>query len=338
MQNKKGVAGSSIALWIIAIVFIVGIGFFINFAVRQTGIDEQTPEERAVETGNAPDLVQIKARTIDKETDDTQVSTTLYAWNPKEPTKMLANGKTTSATAGTDTTIDGVVVGDELELTAFSNATYYGGILSGDKGTLSNIKKTITREGETIEVPVHAIMAGGMSIKVYDASSENERYSKACVDADALTNLTLVAGESDDLDAIEIKVNASQKSYYFDSIVFDTPASTNIDDITVSGMDETTEAVKFLKDKQNYRFQPTGGVPVFLREYQKYKTGAVKVKASATDPDDEYVDVYFLDRQQYKSVNGATAGSIQWGVENDKQTEQDIGHHYLESCMTFGVQ
>jgi len=321
-MNRKGINGLGVAL-IIFMIFVSLGGSFLGYRywqTTQTALELKTPEERAVQEGIATSLVSVKARTIDKETNNAQVSTTLYAWLKSEPTKQLSNGQTTSATAGTDTTISNVVVGDTLVLAGFDNATYY------PDPTFT--EEVIEREGELIEVPVHAITTS-LEMKIYDAGSETDISSSA-----GAVNLSLGASETDDIDWFQVKVNSAQKSFYLDSVVFDVPANSNIANIQMEGITESTEKINFMKDTADYRFKLAE--PVFLREYQKWRSPSVVVTASGTDVTTEDVGVYFMDKQAYSSVN-KQPGAILWGVENDADTELDIGMHYKSADVQFGV-
>lgn len=332
---------------ILVLCAVVAVISLIYFNSVQTAIDK--PVAGACPSGTVlvgttcqsvsqtPSTVSLKIRAIDKETANVQVATTLFAWRTDDTTHMLSNGQTTSATAGTDTAVNGIVVGKTIAYVAFDNATYVGGKLSGDKGTLSFQEATIAEESPApLEAETHALITGGISVKIYDASTETTIGSQC---DNSPVNITLSSADQVEvIDWLEIEINATQKSIYFDSIVFDTPADSNIASITVDGMtDISGQKIMFLKDKQNYRFAPSA--PIFLHDFQTFKTGNIQVKASA-DVTTEDVDVYFIDRQEYKAVNtkdGHKAGEIVWGVENDKDTPEDIGHHYLNACAQFSV-
>ncbi len=327
---------TTVAVWILVVAVVGLLGLVGVNQFQQTAIDQVTPEEaKKEEAVTSGVLAQVRARTIDKESPtEAQVSTSFYAWDKAKPDTLIANGVSTSATAGTDTLVSGFVKGTTIEYTGFANSTYYGGELTGNKGTLKLQEIFIDDESETVEAQVHTIISQAQEIRISDASTETILDMGGGTGVgNSLINITLDSADAtEDIDWFRLKINQTDASFYLDSLVFDTPADSNIREITVEGMDPSSSKIEFLSDKQNFRFTPSGGNPIFLRDSQTFQTGLINLKSKANVVTED-VDVYFIDRQRFKSISNG----IKEGVENDAETELDIGAHSDLTRTQFSV-
>ena len=319
-QNKRGMNSATIAIWLM-VLLIAGIGgTYIWGQVKETALDEakakadaekKTAVETAVEVSDTikDQLISGSLRAIDKTAGvDAQASTTAYVWDQANKKTMLLNGATTSATAGTDTSVKTLIGGHIAEFVAFGNVTYYGGKLVGDKLQIQS--QEIDEQGEVLEADVYALLTTPLKVTITEAGSETVLDTGDSCD-NSLVNLTLSANQEDAIENFKFEVNASQKNFYFDSVIVDTPANSNIDSIKIPAMtsrkdDSTIGSVVFLKDSDNYRFVPKDG-KIFLKAYQSFNTGSVQIKAGGSDVVTEDVYVYFIDAQKYKAVNGYDA-------------------------------
>jgi len=317
MLNRKGNAtGVIVSGGVIA--FVLLFGFFIF--TTQTAIDEpQTEEEIAGAKALGTDVASVSVRTLDREDSagNLQVSTTVYGWKKDSPKTIVNNGVTTSATGGTDTSLKGWNTGDIAVLLGFGNNTFYGGKLVD--GKLVPQEFAIDEKSKVFELDVHRIIQLPQQVKIFDASAETDVENDDAIPSVSDVNITLDSEGSDSIDNLYFKINETNSSFYFNSIVFDTPADSNIKNIEVNGMVENTKSLQHFRDRQNYRFELSGGAK-FYRDGDELKTGSVKI-SSRQDVVTEDVGVYFVDQQWFVSASDG----IQMGAENDLEAEEDIG-------------
>ena len=344
-QNKRGINAVGFSAIGVLVVLVLFMSWYVYNGITQTALDKAQIKADAdakakTEAGQeAPvtikdTLVSGSLRTIDRTKDvESQVSTTAYLWDKVKKNVMLLNGASTSATAGTDTTVKNLIGGHTAEYVAFGNATYYGGKLID--GKLQIQSEPVTQQGQVFESDVYSIITTPLKITIDEAGSETIlQTGDGC--ATSLVNMSLVGSQTDEFENLKVTVNATQKNFYLDSVIIDTPANTNIQLIEVPAMVLNSEKVSFLGDSQNYRFTPKDGA-VFLKAYESFSTGVIRFTAKGTDPTTEDVDIYFTDRQKYKAIGGSDAGEIAEGPENDKTTQEDIGHNYIDGCTQVSI-
>ena len=211
--------------------------------------------------------------------------------------RLIADGTTLSATADTSVA---TTVGAHIYGVAFSSVWY---------GVPKEID--VSKEVEPFYLDVlenAATTAGNVNITTWKDSSN------------ANGNVTLGASQTDTWDKIRIKVNADQRAFNFKGIVFNMTSASNIDRVTVNGLELTTAPRRLsLTSSAEYFF----AVPEakLLRAWDVFDTGVVAFKATSTNPSEGF-DLLIVDEAYYRSVDRT---HIKKGVEDDQPTVADVG-------------
>lgn len=322
-MNKKGDAKQ--VIFLVATFLIVGLLSYLvyDLAIKETAL-EPTTEADIVLAKPDKDVVQVRARVLDKATSNrTQLAIPIYVWDKNNPTLMLTNAKTTSTTD--DTTLNGVTEGTTIQYVAFNNGTkgYYGGYLD-DKGKLNFQERFVgNEEGITLEADAYAIISNTPELRWKYAGTETILENHADSGSDeSKSNFSLdSADQTESVDWIRFKVNASDVTFYFDQFVFDTPASSNVVKIEMTGWSSADE-VKHMKDRDDFRFT-TSEYPKLIMEYESVQSGNIQFTSDA-DVTTENIDIFAIDRCPVQLTQGANSGKIVYATSSDSSPEADI--------------
>ena len=299
------------AILVIALLLIGGIGgtmvYYSRQTAMQTSVEDKTPAEISVES-NAGTLTQVKARTIDVEdASQSQVASTLYCWNKANPKVLISNGATTSATAGTDTTVSPVTIGSTIVCTAF-DSTYYGDV----------VEKVIETEGELIVVPVHAITSSLYIELNYQSTYATGGYT---LNASGMTaNAVFTFAQ------MKVKNNNTYSAFNLKGFAFDKVASSNVTDLVLGGsVVESSEKITRLSDTADWRFDLSEAK--LMRQYDELVFPSLVVEADGNGCDDAGADIITIrvfDEQQFKSAVSGTDAVLK-GVETNAPSPADVG-------------
>ena len=336
-MNKKGQKNTYLlVLLTFLVISVVGVGAWMVFKTPQTAVQPAvTPEQQtqaSIDT-NLGKTVSLKARAVDYASSSlTQVFPPLYCWNINAPTNLIEDAQS-MGTSG-DTSVDGISVGQTVKCVAFNNSY----------ASQEAQKTADVQSPPTLEIRVDRI-AIDMAIQMSKDAVVNSPTRGSA-------NLTIGSASTDSLDNMRIKNNGTNQVFNFYGVVFDTADSgTNLTLISMNAPLVRGSSLERLSGTSEFVWAgtPTGltgtrndnrgrNLPAgYIADGQYVDLGGVTVttKGSFSGANtEELVIVRLLDKAQYKAVQGALAGSIQTGAEDDASTRTNVGARDFDSSFS----
>ncbi|MCK9370203.1 hypothetical protein M0R04_09885 [Candidatus Dojkabacteria bacterium] len=281
MKNKKGANGVGVALvvmlGIMLVLMLVG-GFWIaTGGLSQSTVGGSTGEElnTAVSTG---DVAQVKVYVRDLASNNVNDKLAVATYCQADDGAFIIDGTTSSASAE----ISGSTTrGKTVTCWAFSSTVQ----------TKTAAIVTVDEEVEHVVIDAYTVATNG-EMTFYD-----DQFNTA---NGGLSNVTIAADGSDSLSKMRFKNNNSDKILPLAGFYFNTPASTNISALdlsgsaTLSGMDHSatrliesdlSTKITARKDNWDYVFEidddasASGNQVLMLEENDYLETGAVVVES-----------------------------------------------------------
>ena len=302
-MNKTGKGSGLLVMMVVLMsLAVVGLGAFLfksgTFATTEEASSVAAVVQRSADA-NLGKSATMKVRSYNRVNDtQPQVAATLYMVETVGDNKrLISDGTALSATADTSVA---TTVGAKIYGVAFSG-TYYG--------TPKEID--VTKEVEPFYLDVNEVAgtgAGNVNITTWKDSSN------------AIGNITLGAGQTDTWDKIRIKVNTDQRAFNFKGIVFNLTSSSNVDRITIAGLESASspKRLSVISSAEYYFVVPEAKL---LKQWDTFDTGVVAWKATSTNPAESF-DILVIDEAYFRSVDRL---SIKKGVEDDQPTPVDTG-------------
>ena len=339
-MNKKGKAtgmGIFLVLAILVVIGLLGTGVYYGI-VKQTQVQAPTPlpsdATQQAQTSallNLGKSASLSVKAVDEQFQGTtkrNVGVNLYVWKSASPNSLIEKNKAMSSVAGTYTSITGLTVGEKISADAYNNSFYSRGVRD----------KLVSTENEVFDIPVDLISTN-LKVRVSDSDTGGVTWSNDVIGS---VNATIAQNAESDLDKLSIKNNGTDAVFNFGALAFDLDSNDN--NVTIQSVPSLTRGTRLSRLKGargqdifvglHPDLKGRAGIPDgYLLESQEIVFNSIKIKVDASATGKQLITIRVIDKQKFESVAGATAGSIQEGLEDDSTSETDVG---APDYATFG--